>query len=71
MGRARAALSAGLARRLLVNCTQSTVIRLLPAMNITEEQVEEGCDILCDVIANLRPRSDAVMPPLLSLLSGA
>ena len=42
-----------LARKLLVNCTQSTVIRLLPAMNVTEEQIEEGCDVLCDVIAGL------------------
>ena len=45
-----------LARKLLVNCTQTTVIRLLPAMNVGEEQIEEGCDILCDVIKNL-PRA--------------
>lgn len=37
-------------RQLLVNCTQSTVIRLLPALNVTEQQVHDGCDILCDVI---------------------
>jgi len=42
-----------LARRLLVNCTHGTVIRLLPAMNLTEEQAEEGCDILADVIRKL------------------
>ncbi len=42
-----------LSRKLLVNCTQSTVIRLLPAMNVAEEQIEEGCDILCDVIKTL------------------
>jgi len=42
-----------LARKLLVNCTHSTVIRLLPAMNLTEEQAEEGCDILSDVIRKL------------------
>jgi predicted acetylornithine/succinylornithine family transaminase len=42
-----------LERKLLVNCTHSTVIRLLPAMNLTEEQAEEGCDILVDVIKNL------------------
>jgi acetylornithine/succinyldiaminopimelate/putrescine aminotransferase len=35
---------------LLVNCTQGNVIRLLPAMTLTEEQVHEGCDILADVI---------------------
>ena len=37
-------------RGLLVNCTQGTVIRLLPAMNLTEEQADEGCDILAQVI---------------------
>jgi len=42
-----------LARRLLVNCTHGTVIRLLPAMNLTEEQADEGCTILADVIRNL------------------
>lgn len=45
-----------LERKLLVNCTQNTVIRLLPAMNVAEDQIEEGCDILCDVIKKL-PRS--------------
>jgi acetylornithine/succinyldiaminopimelate/putrescine aminotransferase len=45
-----------LARKLLVNCTHGTVIRLLPAMNLSEEQAEEGCEILADVIRNL-PRS--------------
>ena len=42
-----------LARKLLVNCTHNTVIRLLPAMNLTEEQAEEGCDVLTDVIRKL------------------
>jgi len=45
-----------LARKLLVNCTHGTVIRLLPAMNLSEEQAEEGCDILDDVIRKL-PRA--------------
>ncbi len=40
-------------RRLLVNCTQGTVIRLLPAMNLSEEQLAEGCDILTEVIKTL------------------
>ena len=43
-------------RKLLINCTQGVVIRLLPAMNISAEQAEEGCDILSDVILNL-PRN--------------
>jgi len=45
-----------LERKLLINCTQGTTIRLLPAMNLPEEQAEEGCDILADVLLNL-PRS--------------
>ena len=35
---------------LLVNATQQTVLRLLPAMNISSEQVEDGCNILSSVI---------------------
>jgi acetylornithine/N-succinyldiaminopimelate aminotransferase len=37
-------------RGLLVNCTQQTVIRLLPAMTLSDDEVEEGCDILADVL---------------------
>jgi predicted acetylornithine/succinylornithine family transaminase len=37
-------------RKLLVNCTQGTVIRLLPAMNLTEEQAHQGCDILAEAL---------------------
>ena len=39
-----------LERKLLVNCTQGTVIRLLPAMNLSEAQANEGCDILSEVL---------------------
>lgn len=37
-------------RGLLINCTHNTVIRLLPAMVMTDEQVHAGCDILEDVL---------------------
>jgi acetylornithine/N-succinyldiaminopimelate aminotransferase len=37
-------------RRLLINCTHGTVVRLLPAMTLTEEQVHQGCDILAEVL---------------------
>ena len=37
-------------RRLLTNCTRSTVIRLLPPMNLSIDQGEEACDILTEVI---------------------
>jgi len=39
-----------LEKRLLINCTQNTVLRLLPAMNLTTEQAHEGCDILAEVL---------------------
>ena len=39
-----------LERGLLINCTQGTVLRLLPAMTLSDEQLEEGCDILTDVL---------------------
>lgn len=39
-----------LEKNLLVNCTQTTVVRLLPAMNLTIEQAEEGSEILESVI---------------------
>jgi acetylornithine/succinyldiaminopimelate/putrescine aminotransferase len=47
------AVKACLERRLLINCTQGNVIRLLPAMNLTEELAEEGCDVLAEVIRSL------------------
>jgi acetylornithine/succinyldiaminopimelate/putrescine aminotransferase len=31
---------------LLVNCTQTTVIRLLPALTLSDSELEEGCGIL-------------------------
>lgn len=41
-------------RGLLINCTQGNVLRLLPAMNMTLEQVDQGCDILSDVLQAVR-----------------
>jgi acetylornithine/succinyldiaminopimelate/putrescine aminotransferase len=43
-------------RNLLINCTQGTVIRLLPAMNLTEAQAHEGCDILAEVLQDLETK---------------
>ena len=45
-----ATVKAAMERKLLVNCTQSTVLRLLPAMTLTDEQAHQGCDILSEVI---------------------
>ncbi|MGA2031838.1 MAG: aspartate aminotransferase family protein [Thermoguttaceae bacterium] len=44
------AVRACLERKLLINCTHGTVIRLLPAMTLSEEQAHEGCDILAEVL---------------------
>jgi predicted acetylornithine/succinylornithine family transaminase len=43
-------VKACLARRLLVNCTHDSVIRLLPALTTTPEQLEEGLEILAEAI---------------------
>jgi acetylornithine/succinyldiaminopimelate/putrescine aminotransferase len=42
-------------RQLLINATQGNVIRLLPALNLTEELLEEGCSILSDILLSYRP----------------
>jgi acetylornithine/succinyldiaminopimelate/putrescine aminotransferase len=38
---------------LLINSTQQTVIRLLPAMTLSDEQVDEGCEILANVLKSV------------------
>jgi predicted acetylornithine/succinylornithine family transaminase len=43
-------VKACLDRKLLINCTHGTVLRLLPAMNLTEQQANDGCDILAEVL---------------------
>jgi predicted acetylornithine/succinylornithine family transaminase len=42
-----------LRRQLLVNCTHGTVIRLLPALTLTDEQLDEGYGILEEVLLGL------------------
>jgi predicted acetylornithine/succinylornithine family transaminase len=43
-------VQACLDRKLLINCTHGTVLRLLPAMNLTPGQANAGCDILIEVL---------------------
>jgi acetylornithine/N-succinyldiaminopimelate aminotransferase len=43
-------VQACLDRGLLVNCTQGHVIRLLPAMTLTDEELESGCEILMSAL---------------------
>jgi acetylornithine/N-succinyldiaminopimelate aminotransferase len=37
-------------RRLLINATHGHVIRLLPALTITDDQIDQGCAILADTL---------------------
>jgi acetylornithine/N-succinyldiaminopimelate aminotransferase len=43
-------VEACLKRGLLINCTHKTVLRLLPAVNIDAQQIDDGCAILRDVL---------------------
>jgi predicted acetylornithine/succinylornithine family transaminase len=43
-------------RGLLINCTQQTVLRLLPAMTLSDEELDEGCEILADVLRSYIPK---------------
>ena len=45
-----AVVRACMERKLLINCTHDTVLRLLPAMTLSEDQVHEGCDILAEAL---------------------
>jgi predicted acetylornithine/succinylornithine family transaminase len=46
-------VKACLDRRLLVNVTHGTVIRLLPALNLSEEQAHEACDLIAECVKEL------------------
>ena len=45
-------VKACLEKGLLINCTHQTVIRLLPAMNLSDAEFEEGCSILEEALIN-------------------
>ena len=40
-------------RGVLINATHDTVIRLLPPLNITPEQVDEGCTVIATVLREM------------------
>jgi predicted acetylornithine/succinylornithine family transaminase len=44
-----------LQKGVLVNCTHQTVIRLLPALTISDEQIHDGCDTIAKVLLSLKP----------------
>ena len=43
-------VAACLEKGLLINCTQQTVLRLLPALTLADSEVDEGCDRLAEAI---------------------
>ncbi|ADV61245.1 acetylornithine aminotransferase apoenzyme [Isosphaera pallida ATCC 43644] len=43
-------VAACMERRLLVNATQGRVLRLLPALTLEDDLIDEGCGILADVL---------------------
>jgi acetylornithine/succinyldiaminopimelate/putrescine aminotransferase len=43
-----------LKRQLLVNCTHGNVIRLLPALTLTDAELNAGCDILDGVLLSAK-----------------
>lgn len=42
----------------LINATQGTVVRLLPAINITEEEVDEGFNTIADVLREMAAEAE-------------
>jgi acetylornithine/succinyldiaminopimelate/putrescine aminotransferase len=48
-------VQACLDRGLLINCTQGNVIRLLPALTLSDEELESGCDILIAALRDHTP----------------
>lgn len=42
-----------LQRGVIVNVTHDTVVRLLPPINISAEEVDEGCEVVADVLREL------------------
>ena len=46
-------------RGVLVNATHDTVVRVLPAINVTREQVDEGCAVICEVVKEMADEAAA------------
>jgi acetylornithine/N-succinyldiaminopimelate aminotransferase len=54
---AGAAVQKAMQRGVLLNVTHDTVVRLLPPLNITEEQVDQGCEVVADVLREIADES--------------
>lgn len=47
------AVGKAMERGVLLNATQDTVVRLLPALNISREELDEGLDVVTDVLREM------------------
>jgi acetylornithine/N-succinyldiaminopimelate aminotransferase len=54
---AAAVVQKAMQRGVLLNVTHDTVVRLLPPLNITEEQVDQGCEAVADVLREIADES--------------
>ncbi|HEY7315671.1 MAG TPA: aspartate aminotransferase family protein [Gemmataceae bacterium] len=50
-------VKACLERRLLINCTHTTVLRLLPALTLTDAERDQGCDVLEEVLLSMKDKN--------------
>jgi acetylornithine/N-succinyldiaminopimelate aminotransferase len=50
-------VKACLERRLLINCTHTTVLRLLPALTLTDTERDQGCDILEEILLDMKDKN--------------
>lgn len=48
------AVAKAMERGVLLNATQDTVVRLLPAMNITREELDKGLDVVIEVLKEMQ-----------------
>jgi acetylornithine/N-succinyldiaminopimelate aminotransferase len=51
--------AACLAKGLHINCTHGTVLRIMPPLNITQGQLDEGLDVLAKVLKSERRKQNA------------
>jgi acetylornithine/N-succinyldiaminopimelate aminotransferase len=51
------AVEACMRRGVLINCTQGNVLRLLPAMTLTDQEAQQGCDVLAEVLEELAKKN--------------
>jgi acetylornithine/succinyldiaminopimelate/putrescine aminotransferase len=56
-------VDACLKRQLLINCTHGSVLRLLPALNLPDDALQAGCDIIEDVLLATKPVQPWVEDP--------